>query len=57
MERADWLKQMRSKAEALDDQASPQYWVTYGLYENETHRSVFKQVKEQVPYEPIDQEP
>jgi cyclopropane fatty-acyl-phospholipid synthase-like methyltransferase len=37
MERAEWLKQMRSKAEALYDQFSPQYWVTFGLYANETH--------------------
>jgi cyclopropane fatty-acyl-phospholipid synthase-like methyltransferase len=38
MERTEWLKQMRSKAEALYDQLSPEYWVTFGLYANETHR-------------------
>ena len=37
MERAEWLKQMRTKAETLYDQISPQYWVTFGFYENETH--------------------
>jgi len=39
MERADWLKQMRTKAEDLYDRISPQYWVTFGLGENETHRA------------------
>jgi SAM-dependent methyltransferase len=38
MERAEWLKQMRDKAEALYDQLSPEYWVNFGLYANETHR-------------------
>jgi 2-polyprenyl-3-methyl-5-hydroxy-6-metoxy-1,4-benzoquinol methylase len=38
MERAEWLKQMRSKAEAFYDQVSPQYWVTAGLSEDETHQ-------------------
>jgi len=38
MERAEWLKQMRDKAEALYDHLSPKYWVTFGLYANETHR-------------------
>ncbi len=38
MERTTWLKQMRSHAEALYDQLAPAYWVTFGLYANETHR-------------------
>jgi 2-polyprenyl-3-methyl-5-hydroxy-6-metoxy-1,4-benzoquinol methylase len=38
MERADWLKQMRSKAEALYDHISPNYWVKYGLHVSETHQ-------------------
>ena len=37
MERAEWLKQMRAKAEAAYDQMSPDYWVRLGLYPNETH--------------------
>jgi SAM-dependent methyltransferase len=37
MERAEWLKQMRAKAEALYDRVSPEYWVKHGLYPNETH--------------------
>jgi 2-polyprenyl-3-methyl-5-hydroxy-6-metoxy-1,4-benzoquinol methylase len=48
MERADWLKQMRIKAEALYDQLSPQYWVTFGLYENETHRACLQKFLERV---------
>ena len=39
MEREEWLQQMRRKAEGLYDQISPQYWVTFGFYENETHRA------------------
>jgi SAM-dependent methyltransferase len=38
MERAEWLKQMRDKAEALYDHLSPEYWAKFGLYANETHR-------------------
>jgi SAM-dependent methyltransferase len=38
MGRAEWLKQMRDKAEALYDDLSPEYWVNFGLYPNETHR-------------------
>lgn len=38
MERAEWLKQMRGKAEALYDLAAPEYWVNYGLEMDEMHR-------------------
>jgi 2-polyprenyl-3-methyl-5-hydroxy-6-metoxy-1,4-benzoquinol methylase len=37
MERAEWLLHMRRVAETMYDQFSPQYWVTFGLYPNETH--------------------
>jgi len=37
MERVAWLKQMRSKAEALYDLAAPEYWVNYGLKLDEMH--------------------
>jgi SAM-dependent methyltransferase len=37
MERAEWLMQVRIKAERLYDQISPQYWVTFGFGENGTH--------------------
>lgn len=39
MERAEWLKQMRNKAEALYDLAAPEYWVDYGMNLDETHVS------------------
>ena len=42
MERAEWLKEVRSNAEALYDHVSPQYWVTFGLGENETHRAYLR---------------
>ncbi len=38
MERMEWLKRMRSMAEVLYDRLSPQYWVTYGFYENQAHQ-------------------
>lgn len=37
MERAEWLQQMKKKAEDLYDHFSPEYWVTFGLAPNETH--------------------
>ena len=39
MERVAWLKQMKEMAEVLYDHLSPAYWVTFGLYANETHRA------------------
>jgi SAM-dependent methyltransferase len=39
MERVEWLKQMRDKAEALYDHFSPLYWVKYGISVSETHAS------------------
>jgi len=48
MERAEWLKQMRDKAEALYDHLSPEYWVTFGLYTNETHREYLRKFLERV---------
>jgi SAM-dependent methyltransferase len=49
MERAEWLKQMRDKAEALYDHLSPEYWVTFGLYANETHREYLEKFLGRVP--------
>lgn len=37
MERAEWLKKMRTQAEALYDHMAPAYWVKFGLYDNTTH--------------------
>ncbi len=48
MERTEWLKQMRSKAEALYDQISPRYWVSFGLYENEIHLKFLQKFLERV---------
>jgi 2-polyprenyl-3-methyl-5-hydroxy-6-metoxy-1,4-benzoquinol methylase len=49
MERAEWLKQMREKAEALYDYFSPQYWIKFGLYANETHQKYLQKFLERVP--------
>jgi SAM-dependent methyltransferase len=48
MERADWLKQMRSMAEALYDRLSPQYWVRFGLSEDNTHQKYLQKFLERV---------
>ncbi len=42
MERAEWLKQMREMVEALYDHISPEYWVNFGFYPNETHREYLR---------------
>jgi 2-polyprenyl-3-methyl-5-hydroxy-6-metoxy-1,4-benzoquinol methylase len=39
MERTEWLKEMRTKAEALYDHGAPLYWVTWGMDNPETHRA------------------
>jgi 2-polyprenyl-3-methyl-5-hydroxy-6-metoxy-1,4-benzoquinol methylase len=43
MERAEWLRQAREKAERLYDQISPQYWVTAGFGDIETHLVYFQE--------------
>ena len=48
MERAEWLKQMQSRAEALYDRFSPRYWVTWGLGENETHQQYLQKFLKRV---------
>ena len=48
MERADWLKQTRSMAEALYDRFSPLYWVTWGLSEDDTHQKYLQKFLERV---------
>jgi len=48
MERAEWLKQAQSKAERLYDQVSPQYWVKFGLSEDETHQRYFQKFLKRV---------
>jgi SAM-dependent methyltransferase len=49
MERAEWLKQMRDKAEKLYDHFSPLYWVQYGRSVDETHREYLQKFLERVP--------
>jgi 2-polyprenyl-3-methyl-5-hydroxy-6-metoxy-1,4-benzoquinol methylase len=49
MERAEWLKQMRSNAEALYDRFASRYWVTWGLVVEETHRAYLQRFLERVP--------
>jgi SAM-dependent methyltransferase len=49
MERTGWLGQIRGKAEELYDHLSPQYWVKFGLYANETHRDYLQKFLERVP--------
>jgi len=48
MERAEWLRQMRDKVEALYDYLSPQYWVKFGLYANEMHLEYLRKFLERV---------
>lgn len=49
MERAEWLKQMRDKAEKLYDHFSPLYWAKYGRSVDETHREYLQKFLERVP--------
>jgi SAM-dependent methyltransferase len=49
MERAEWLKQMRDKLEALYDHLAPGYWVKFGLYANEAHLEHLQKFLERVP--------
>jgi SAM-dependent methyltransferase len=49
MERTEWLKQMRDKAEKLHDHISPLYWVKYGRSVDETHREYLHKFLERVP--------
>jgi 2-polyprenyl-3-methyl-5-hydroxy-6-metoxy-1,4-benzoquinol methylase len=38
MERVEWLKKMRTMAEALYDNLAPTWWVKYGLNPDQPHR-------------------
>ena len=49
MERAEWLKLMRSRAEALYDRFSSRYWVTWAMVIEETHRAFLRKFLEQIP--------
>ena len=49
MERAEWLQQMRDKAEKLYNRFSPLYWVEYGRVIDETHREYLEKFLARVP--------
>jgi cyclopropane fatty-acyl-phospholipid synthase-like methyltransferase len=49
MERAEWLKGMRLKLEALYDHLAPAYWVKFGLYENEMHLAYLQKFLDLMP--------
>jgi SAM-dependent methyltransferase len=49
MERAEWLKRMRDKAEALYDHFAPYYWVKFGLGTSELHREFLQRFLERMP--------
>ena len=49
MERAEWLKQMQAMTEVIYDHLSPQYWVSFGLYENETHLEFLQKFLDRIP--------
>jgi SAM-dependent methyltransferase len=49
MERAEWLEQMRDKAEALYDHFAPLHWVKFGLTADETHREFLQKFLALVP--------
>ncbi len=42
MDRAEWLKQMRDKAEGLYDLGSSEYWVNWGLDMDATHQEFLR---------------
>ena len=44
MERAEWLREVRTQAEALYDHIAPAYWVKYGKYADATHRLFVKKL-------------
>ncbi len=48
MDRAEWLAKMRLQAEALYDHLAPAYWVSFGLYDNETHRQFVQKLLSQL---------
>jgi 2-polyprenyl-3-methyl-5-hydroxy-6-metoxy-1,4-benzoquinol methylase len=49
MDRTEWLKEMRSKAEALYDHGAPLYWVSWGMDIPDTHRAYLMKFLGMVP--------
>jgi SAM-dependent methyltransferase len=48
MERAEWLEKMQKMTEALYDHISPEYWVNFGFYANETHLLFLQRLLDQI---------
>lgn len=48
MNRTEWLKEIQQRAKSLYDHIAPQYWVTFGVDENATHRVYLQQFLERV---------
>ena len=48
MERAEWLKKIRSQAEALYDHIAPVYWVKFGMVPDPTHRQFIEKFLERL---------
>lgn len=58
MERADFLKRMRSLAEALYDHCAPRYWTEWGFYDEEAHRKYLARffalvAQQNLPHQPV----
>lgn len=49
MERSEWLKQMRDKAEEMYDRFSPLYWVKYGRTVDKAHLAYLQKFLERTP--------
>lgn len=49
MERAEWLRKMRTQAEALYDHLAPAYWVTFGVQPNSTHHQFVRKFLGRLP--------
>jgi 2-polyprenyl-3-methyl-5-hydroxy-6-metoxy-1,4-benzoquinol methylase len=49
MERAEWLKHMQIWNEMIYDHISPQYWVNFGFYRNETHMEFLGKFLDRLP--------
>lgn len=49
MERSEWLKRIHSISEEMYDRFSPQYWVSFGFYENAAQLAYLKKFLARVP--------
>ncbi len=49
MNRAEWLRHVREMTEAIYDYISPEYWVNYGFYENQTQLKYLNQFLTSLP--------